>query len=83
LRRRRVADIPGFRNIRLLVQQPVAIGGIVPMHAASTGAALEKRYTLELTFEDDQVANGRIACKTVNGAKILFPRGHVARELDE
>lgn len=30
-----------------------------------------------------KVAAGRVACKTVNGSKILFPRGHVAREADE
>jgi hypothetical protein len=52
-----MSDIPGFKNIRLMAQQPVAIGEMSLMKAIGFSQQLDKRYTLEVTFETDLVVN--------------------------
>lgn len=51
-----MADIPGFKTLRLLAQQPVAVTDLLRM-AAIGNQRLEKRYVLELGFEDGSVIN--------------------------
>lgn len=46
-----MADIPGLKNLRLLIQQPVAMGPI------RLDLGMAKRYVLELTFDDGKVTN--------------------------
>lgn len=51
-----MADIPGFKAVRLLAQQPVPILDLVRMTAVGP-QRLENKYAMELQFEDGSVVN--------------------------